>query len=164
MSANALGLIETRGLVGLTEAADAAVKAAAVEICGVERIEGGLVSIHLSGDVGAVTAAVEAGARAAQRVGHLVARHIIPRPHEALAERFGFGSWQSGSNPGHADLEACSVAELRRLARQTPGLPIQGREISRANRERLIGLLRAAGVGPHPTARGVDAPARRQPT
>jgi microcompartment protein CcmL/EutN len=118
-----------------------------VEICGVEKIDGGLVSIHLSGDVGAVTAAVQAGAQAAQRVGHLVSQHVIPSPHEELVDAFEWGSGQTGATAAEADLERCSVVELRRLARQAPNLPIQGREISRANREQLIRLLREAGLG-----------------
>lgn len=76
----ALGMIETRGLVGSIEAADAAVKAANVEVSNFEKIQGGLVSIHLRGDVGSVQAAVDAGAQAARRVGQLVGVHVIPAP------------------------------------------------------------------------------------
>jgi ethanolamine utilization protein EutM len=81
-SGEALGLIETRGLVGAIEAADAMVKAARVELVGREYVEAGLVTVMVRGDVAAVTAATEAGARAAQRVGELVAVHVIPRPME----------------------------------------------------------------------------------
>ena len=136
--------------MGAAEAADAAVKAASVEICAVERIDGGLVSIQLQGDVGAVAAAVQAGAEAAQRVGHLVSQHIIPNPHEDLVACFGLGSGQAGSSAREVDLEQCSVVALRQLARQTSDLPIQGREISKANRDQLIRLLREAGVGQTP--------------
>jgi microcompartment protein CcmL/EutN len=76
----ALGMIETRGLVGSIEAADAAVKAANVRLTRYQKIEGGLVSIHLRGDVGSVQAAVDAGAQAARRVGELVGVHVIPAP------------------------------------------------------------------------------------
>jgi ethanolamine utilization protein EutM len=78
----ALGLIETRGMVGSVEAADAMVKAAKVTLLGKERVGGGYVSVMVRGDVGAVKAAVEAGAEAARRVGDLVSVHVIPRPHE----------------------------------------------------------------------------------
>lgn len=78
----ALGLIETRGLIGAIEAADAATKAADVELIGRERADAGLMTIKIKGDVAAVKAAVDAGAVAAQRVGELVAAHVIPRPDE----------------------------------------------------------------------------------
>lgn len=83
MAGVALGLIETRGFVGATEAADAMVKAAAVTILKKEYAEGGLVTILVEGDVAAVKAATDAGAVAAARVGELVSVHVIPRPHEA---------------------------------------------------------------------------------
>jgi len=81
MAKEALGLIETRGLVGSIEAADAMVKAAQVELLGQDRIGGGLVTVMVRGDVGAVKAATDAGAAAAERVGELVSVHVIPRPH-----------------------------------------------------------------------------------
>ncbi len=81
-SGDALGLIETRGLVGAIEAADAMVKAARVELLGSEYVEAGLVTVMVRGDVAAVTAATEAGAHAARRVGELVSVHVIPRPME----------------------------------------------------------------------------------
>ena len=77
----ALGLIETRGLVGAIEAADAMVKAANVTLVSKEEIGGGLVTVMVRGDVGAVQAAVEAGAEAAKVVGELISVHVIPRPH-----------------------------------------------------------------------------------
>ena len=80
----ALGLIETRGLVGAIEAADAMVKAAKVTLLGRERVGGGFVTVMVRGDVGAVKAAVEAGAEAARRVGELTSVHVIPRPHEEV--------------------------------------------------------------------------------
>jgi ethanolamine utilization protein EutM len=76
----ALGLIETRGLVGAIEAADAMTKAAEVKLVGKERADGGLMTVKIIGDVAAVRAAVDAGAAAAQRVGELVSAHVIPRP------------------------------------------------------------------------------------
>lgn len=83
MPGRALGMVETRGFVGATEAADAMVKAADVEIEKREYAEGGLVTILVRGDVAAVKAATDAGAVAAARVGELVSVHVIPRPHEA---------------------------------------------------------------------------------
>ena len=76
----ALGMIETRGLIGSVEAADAMVKAANVTLVGKEEIGGGLVTVFVRGDVGAVKAATDAGAAAAQRVGELISVHVIPRP------------------------------------------------------------------------------------
>ncbi len=84
----ALGLIETRGLVGAIEAADAMVKAANVSLAGQERISAGLVTVKVVGEVAAVKAAVDAGAAAAQRVGQLISLHVIPRPDEQLASLF----------------------------------------------------------------------------
>ena len=81
MKLEALGMIETRGLVGAVEAADAMVKAANVGLLGKEHVGGGLVTVMVRGDVGAVKAATDAGAAAAQRVGELVSVHVIPRPH-----------------------------------------------------------------------------------
>ena len=77
----ALGMVETRGLVGSIEAADAMVKAANVTLVGSERIGSGLVTIMVRGDVGAVKAAVEAGSANASKLGELIATHVIPRPH-----------------------------------------------------------------------------------
>ncbi len=77
----ALGMIETRGLVASVEAADAMVKAANVKLIGKEHVGGGLVTVMVRGDVGAVKAATDAGAAAAQRVGELISVHVIPRPH-----------------------------------------------------------------------------------
>lgn len=81
---NALGMIETKGLVGAIEAADAMMKAANVELVGKEIVGGGLVTVMVRGDVGAVKAATEAGADAAQRVGEFLSVHVIPRPHEEV--------------------------------------------------------------------------------
>ena len=81
---NALGLIETRGLVGSIEAADAMVKAANVRLVGKEHVGGGLVTVMVRGDVSAVKAATDAGAAAARRVGELISVHVIARPHADL--------------------------------------------------------------------------------
>ncbi|HEX2985580.1 MAG TPA: BMC domain-containing protein [Caproiciproducens sp.] len=81
MMLEALGMIETRGLVASIEAADAMAKAANVTLIGTEKIGSGLVTVMVRGDVGAVKAAVEAGGAAAARLGEVVATHVIPRPH-----------------------------------------------------------------------------------
>lgn len=81
---NALGMIETKGLVAAVEAADAMVKAANVTLVGKEMIGGGLVTVLVRGDVGAVKAATDAGAAAADRVGELISVHVIPRPHSEV--------------------------------------------------------------------------------
>jgi len=81
MSLDALGMIETKGLIGAVEAADAMVKAANVVLIGKEYIGQGYVTVMVRGDVGAVKAATDAGAAAARRVGELVSVHVIPRPH-----------------------------------------------------------------------------------
>jgi len=80
----ALGMVETKGLVGSIEAADAMVKAANVVLIGSEYVGGGYVTVMVRGDVGAVKAATDAGAAAAKRVGELVSVHVIPRPHEEV--------------------------------------------------------------------------------
>ena len=82
MEKQALGMVETKGLVGSIEAADAMVKAANVTLIGKEKIGSGLVTVMVRGDVGAVKASVDAGAAAAARVGELFAVHVIPRPHD----------------------------------------------------------------------------------
>jgi ethanolamine utilization protein EutM len=84
MSMIALGMVETRGLVGAVEAADAMVKAAQVTLVGKEKIGGGYVTVLVRGEVGAVKAATDAGAAAAKRVGELVSVHVIPRPHDQV--------------------------------------------------------------------------------
>ncbi|HUL44013.1 MAG TPA: BMC domain-containing protein [Bacteroidota bacterium] len=190
----ALGLIETRGLVGAIEAADAATKAADVELIGRERADAGLMTIKIRGDVAAVRAAVDAGAAAAQRVGELISVHVIPRPddeteiliypppsqtREKPSERAPEEPRKprgrpakrpaaeepepvppeeeesmpepdriSGTAPTSTDeqslrreLEVMTVHELRHYARSVEGLPIFGRQISRANRHELIEIL-----------------------
>jgi microcompartment protein CcmL/EutN len=183
----ALGLIETRGLIASIEAADVMVKTANVVLLGKEVVYDGLVTVQVIGDVGAVKAAVEAGAAAAKRVGELLSSHVIPRPADEvepiLLQRRGVAPG-SGENvvqhtaprlvspvprvppvphesnvpheipvphepalpaaaPGLGDdylqqLEAMTVHQLRVVARGIEGLDIQGREISRANKQVLI--------------------------
>ena len=98
--ADALGMIETKGFVGMVEASDAMVKAAKVELVGYEKIGGGYVTAIVRGDVAAVKAATEAGQRAAERVGELVSVHIIPRPHANIDAVLPLG--RGGEEPGPA--------------------------------------------------------------
>jgi microcompartment protein CcmL/EutN len=84
MYKEALGMVETRGLIGAIEAADAMVKAANVTLIGKEKIGAGYVTVLVRGDVGAVKAATDAGASAARRVGELISVHVIPRPHNEV--------------------------------------------------------------------------------
>ena len=88
---DALGMIETRGFVGIVEASDAMVKAARVELVHYEKIGGGYVTAIVRGDVAAVKAATEAGARAAEKVGELISVHVIPRPHSNVDARMPLG-------------------------------------------------------------------------
>jgi microcompartment protein CcmL/EutN len=88
MAENAIGLLETKGYVAAMASADAMVKAANVTIIGRQEVGDGLVSVTITGDVGAVKAATEAGAETASTVGELVAVHVIPRPHPELARHF----------------------------------------------------------------------------
>lgn len=99
MTLEALGMIETKGLVGAIEAADAMVKAANVTLIGKEYIGAGFVTVMVRGDVGAVKAATDAGAAAARRVGELVSVHVIPRPHSE-AEKILPGGGLPGSASG----------------------------------------------------------------
>ncbi|OGC93761.1 MAG: hypothetical protein A2W25_06505 [candidate division Zixibacteria bacterium RBG_16_53_22] len=163
ISNKALGLIETVGLVGAIEACDAAAKAADVVISAAEVIDPAHVTLKIFGELGAVQAAVESGARAAASVGQLLAAHVIPNPDDELDIIMGgkyIRRWptmpvaDNTSRPGadrnkevrHAqeDLDAMSVTQLRRYARTVPNLAIKGREISRADKQTLLREIRAA--------------------
>jgi ethanolamine utilization protein EutM len=149
----ALGLVETKGLVGAIEAADAGLKAANVTLLATERADAGLVTVMFGGDVAAVRAAVDAGAAAAERVGHLVSSHVIPRPHEQLAAIEPDDDDPPASSPppmagGRYDisaLERMKVVELRGVARTIPGFPIRGRDVARASRDELLAAFRTLG-------------------
>ena len=100
INTNALGMVETKGLVGAIEAADAMVKSANVNLVGKEQVGGGLVTVMVRGDVGAVKAATDAGAAAAEKVGELVSVHVIPRPHmevDAILPKGRQGQQKPGS-------------------------------------------------------------------
>ncbi len=187
MDEKALGLVETKGLVGAIEAADAMVKTAAVQLIGIENTIAALLTVKVVGETGAVKAAVDAGASAAEKVGELISCHVIPRPHDDtesivynqsdeigpggsdanptgdVASTKGRGPLEDERGPGGSDanltgdvastkgrgphelvyfdietVKAMPVRQLRSLARDVPGFPIQGREISRANKEILV--------------------------
>jgi ethanolamine utilization protein EutM len=104
----ALGMVETKGLVGAIEAADAMVKAANVVLIGSEYVGGGFVTVMVRGDVGAVKAATDAGAAAARRVGELASVHVIPRPHEEV--EMILPQSNTGSFGGRSDSSAPSAS------------------------------------------------------
>lgn len=148
----AIGLIETRGLVAGIEACDAMLKAAHVRLLGMEQTVPALITIKISGETAAVRAACDAGAAAAERLGKVVSVHVIPRPAEdvrrlLLEDDLPAPAGSGGGNPSAAvagaegDLEEMTVRELRDLARQHADFPMRGREISRASKEQLIELL-----------------------
>ncbi|HWE43977.1 MAG TPA: BMC domain-containing protein [Gemmatimonadaceae bacterium] len=151
----ALGLVETKGLVGAIEAADAGLKAANVELLGSERADAGLVTVMFGGDVAAVKAACDAGAAAAERVGQLVGVHVIPRPSPMLAaietdespgRRAGDDGAPSPLPNGSWDvaaLESAKVVELRDMARRVENFPLKGRDVARASREELLAAFRS---------------------
>jgi microcompartment protein CcmL/EutN len=165
----ALGLIETVGLVGAIEACDAAAKAADVIIRAAEVIDPAHVTLQIFGELGAVQSAVDAGARAAERIGQLLAAHVIPNPDDELNIIMGgryIGKWpdtpvtddnrhsdvvpssiaRSGKNDKAltADLDNMSVTQLRSYARNMTDLAIKGREISRSDKQTLLREIRAA--------------------
>ena len=149
MSGKALGLVETRGLVGALEAADAMLKAAEVTLLGREVVLAALVTIKVTGEVAAVKAAVDAGAAAANRVGELLATHVIPSPDEqtdtVVLDESPERRRPATNLPLAGQLDRLPVRELRRLARETAGFPLHGREISKANKEELLVHFRTLG-------------------
>ncbi len=144
MDEKALGLVETKGLVGAIEAADVMLKTAAVRLIGIENTIAALLTVKIVGDTGAVKAAVDAGAAAAEKIGELISCHVIPRPHEDTESIIYNQSDEINSGGAAANLtiekvKAMPVRQLRSLARDVSGFPIRGREISRANKETLVG-------------------------
>ncbi|TDI84253.1 MAG: BMC domain-containing protein [Caldithrix sp.] len=144
MDEKALGLVETKGLVGAIEAADVMLKTAAVQLIGIENTIAALLTVKIVGDTGAVKAAVDAGASAAEKIGELISCHVIPRPHEDTESIIYNQSDEINSGGAAANLtiekvKAMPVRQLRSLARDVSGFPIRGREISRANKETLVG-------------------------
>ncbi|MEM7260983.1 MAG: BMC domain-containing protein [Planctomycetota bacterium] len=147
MYRRALGIVETVGLVGSVEAADAMTKCADVGLIGREEIGGGLFAVGVRGDVGAVRAALEAGVRAAKAAGEFRNVLLIPRPHdelEAILVDLGSGPGRRSRRPDPSDLDDMNVHQLRSLARDLPDFPMKGREISVAHRDALVSALRDA--------------------
>ncbi|MGB1891395.1 MAG: BMC domain-containing protein [Candidatus Latescibacterota bacterium] len=157
MAQGAIGFIETRGLVGAIEAADAAAKASSVDLLAFEQVGGGLVSVRFSGDVAAVQVAVEAGVQAAQRIGEVICHNVMPAPHADLLSTLSPPSQQSKAEPGSRApapspspstelelerLEDVPVTRLRQLVRQLPDAQLKGRQVSRANKGELIAELK----------------------
>ena len=150
----AIGLIETRGFVGVIEAADAAAKSAQVEILGIEQIGAGLVSLRFSGEVAAVQVAVQAGVQAALKVSEVISHHVIPAPHLDLkdllqgqiapAPTLAPQQLANTAPPTLTELDGLPVARLRQLVRQLPDAQLKGRQVSRANKQTLIDELRRA--------------------
>ena len=144
----AIGLIETRGLVGVIEAADAAVKSAPVELLGIKPIGGGLVSTHFRGEVAAVEVAVQAGVEAARKVSEVISHRVIPSPHIDI-ENLLLHQPLAATPPAQPpldELESLSVTRLRQLVRQLPDAQLKGRQVSRANKEALLRELRRAST------------------
>ena len=155
---DAIGMIETKGLVGSVEAADAMLKAAQVALICKQHVGGGLVTIIVTGEVGAVKASVDAGVAAASRVGELVSQHVIPRPASDVADMLAQVALPQPVEvtpddpspvveapldaPASApDLKQMNAQQLRDLARQTPALGLTKTQISSARRTELIKLL-----------------------
>lgn len=151
---SALGLVETKGLIAGIEACDAMLKAANVRLVGMEQTVPALITIKVVGETAAVRASVEAGAAAAERIGTVVSKHVIPRPASEVAAVFLNSERPRPSAPpvpgaassGSPDdeLEEHTVKELREMAREIEDFPLRGREISRATKDELIALLRAS--------------------
>jgi microcompartment protein CcmL/EutN len=190
----ALGLVETKGLIGAIEAADAMCKAAKVKLLGREKTNPAMITVQIIGETAAVKTAVEAGAAAAARVGELISTHVIPRPDLQLdliilglvepeedlslnkqveatvqkrvevKEAVKQVATKPASNPEvkpkkttqvnkdtktavitDSKLLDMKVTDLRTLARATDGFPIKGREISKANKEELLGFFAQIG-------------------
>jgi len=155
----ALGLLETHGLVAAIEAADAMLKAADVRLVRQQRTVPGLVTHLVAGETAAVQSAVDAGAAAAERVGRVVARHVIPRPDPSVWRVLGATSSapvkpaapaSAVSSTGMApddDYEDRTVRELRQLARDRDDDRLRGRAIAQATKDELVAFLRASDVG-----------------
>lgn len=152
-----LGMIETLGFPALVAAADAAAKAADVQVVTYEGADAGIVTIYMIGDVSSVQAAVEIGAAEAKRVGTLLSSHVIARPDRSvpqmilrLLEKYAAAAQATGEdpeepamipNPDPVDLQHKSVAELRKMARAHTNFPLSLQEINFAKKEELIQYL-----------------------
>lgn len=147
----AYGMVETHGLIAAIEAADAMAKASEVRIVAIEQTVAALMTVQIVGEVAAVRAAVDAGARAAERVGRLVATHVIPRPADDVRAMQGLDSTKSGiqdpeplpakvtsDQNGSADYASHTVRELRSMARDLSDFPLQGRDVAQAKKADLV--------------------------
>ena len=144
--AGALGLLETVGLVAAVEAADAMLKAADVRLVRQQRTVPGLITHLVVGETAAVRSAVDAGAAAAERVGRVAARHVIPRPAPDVWRLLGSSAAPprpaAAPATGGEDYADRTVRELRALARDRDDPALQGRDISRATKDELVAFLR----------------------
>ncbi len=131
----ALGLIETKGLVAAIESADAMLKAAEVRLLEKTFVGGGLVTITITGDVGAVKAATDAGAAAAQRVGELLSVHVIPRPHEELDQILGSSQMDS---PVEAEISEPIQAEAIKPVKAKADTPAEPEELHKETFDKLV--------------------------
>jgi hypothetical protein len=167
MPGPAIGLIETRGLLGAVAALDASLKAANVHLVSFSAVRGGRMNFVLGGDVAAVTSAVDAGCEVAQKLGCLRGRHVIPNPAADVKELLGQGgkkgkrrAWLHGdgrcNDPGNAaagppdrcsGLEGLHTTELRRMLRDFNDGAYGGREISRMRKEQLVEIIRRKRAG-----------------
>lgn len=159
-----LGMIETRGLVGAIEAADQAAKTAEIFLIRIETVGGALVTVRFVGETASVREAVQAGAAAATRVGHLVAAHVIPRLDPETAAMLDHGpegdspvgeATRASKSPdpqsqSQGDYETMTTSKLRALARSLPDFPVKGRELNRLPKAQIIDeLLRLTAQGGH---------------
>lgn len=150
---SALGLLETHGLVAAVEAADAMLKASEVRLVRQERTVPALVTHLVVGETAAVRAAVDAGAAAAERVGRVAGRLVIPRPAEGVWDvllkgttaRSAGGLPEQGGAAGGDDYEDLTVRELRQRARDRDDDRLRGRAVSRASKDELVAFLRETG-------------------
>lgn len=162
MPGPAIGLIETKGLLGAIVALDAALKAAQVRLVSFSAVRGGRINFVLGGEVAAVTSAVDAGCEIAQKLGCLRGRHVIPRPAEDVARMLGESGMKPGGaarlhgteacrgiepgcapSPGGEDaLEGLRTTELRRMLRDFNDGAYVGREISKMRKEQLVEIIR----------------------
>ena len=147
MLQESIGLIETRGLVGAVCAADAAVKAANINLLPFELIGGGLVSVKFRGDVAAVQVAVQAGIEVARGVSELISHNVIAAPDKALSALLTTNATTSKliiaeDENSEQNLHELSVTQLRQMVRQRSDAQLKGRDVSRANKQMLIDELK----------------------
>jgi microcompartment protein CcmL/EutN len=144
---DAMGMIETYGLLASIEAADIMLKTADVRLLSQTKVGGGLVAVFVTGDVGAVKASVEAGLTAASKLGRVRSAHVIPRPVNEIGDMFRGRKEDKASGEGAEppeDLEKMKVTEMRSLLRKMRGKTLTPEEIKYANRKTLLNAIREA--------------------